>query len=131
MQNPANLEVSGVARALAGAVYRATALFPSGERFGITAQMRRAAISIGSNIAEGCGRDGDREFVHFLHIALGSATELEFQMLVATDLAMLPPQSVLLDDVSRVKRMLSRLIKAVRSRPKRRAAPGRPNTSPP
>jgi four helix bundle protein len=81
--------------------------------------MRRATISIGSNIAEGCGRNGDREFASFLHIALGSASELEFQALVAVDLKMLPPEAApgLLEEVSRVKRMLSRLIKAVRSRP--------------
>jgi four helix bundle protein len=118
MQNPANLEVAGFARALASTVYRATASFPADERFGLTAQMRRATISIGSNIAEGCGRSGDREFARFLHIALGSASELEFQALVAVDLNMLPPQSApaLLEEVSRLKRMLSRLIKAVRSR---------------
>lgn len=126
MQNPTNLDVVRYARALAGAVYRATALFPSAERFGITAQMRRAAISVGSNIAEGCGRGGDREFAQFLHVALGSASELEFPMLVAIDLQMLPTETILLEDVGRVKRMLSRLIKAVRSRPPRRAVPRDP-----
>ena len=131
MHNPANLEVMRYARALACAVYRATAGFPSDERFGITAQMRRAAISIGSNIAEGCGRDGDREFAHFLHIALGSATELEFQMLVAVDLQMLPPQSAVIDEVGRVRRMLSRLIKVVRARPSRRSSLPKPNPSSP
>ena len=89
MQNPANLRVTARARALASSVYRATGDFPLGERFGLTAQMRRAAVSIGSNIAEGCGRSGDKEFVHFLHIALGSVSELEFQAIVASDLELL------------------------------------------
>jgi four helix bundle protein len=118
MQNPNNLKVTGCARALAATVYRATAPFPVEERYGMTAQMRRAAISIGSNIAEGCGRQGDREFTRFLHMAMGSATELEFQALVATDLNLLQGErgTGLLDEVSRMKRMLSRLITAVRRR---------------
>ena len=84
MQNPMNLQVTALARTLAGEVYCATAGFPERERFGLTVHMRRSAVSIGSNISEGCGRGGDREFVQFLHVALGSATELEFQALVAT-----------------------------------------------
>ena len=119
MQNPANLKVTAQARALASYVYRATTDFPHAERFGLTAQMRRAAISIGSNIAEGCGRSGDREFVHYLHVALGSASELEFQAVVASDLGFLSAERSpgLLNEISRAKRMLARLIKAVRSRP--------------
>ena len=89
MQNPDNLRVMGESRLLALEVYRITGGFPSTERFGLTAQMRRAAISVGSNIAEGCGRLGNRELVQFLQIALGSATELEFQAQIATDLVML------------------------------------------
>ena len=118
MQNPANLQVTALARALASEVYRATGAFPHSERFGLTAQMRRAVISIGSNISEGCGRSGDKEFTHFLHVALGSASELEFQALVATDLEFLSHENsqLLLNEISRAKRMLARLIKAVRAR---------------
>jgi four helix bundle protein len=124
MQNPANLQVTGHARSLACYVYQATAGFPSAERFGLTAHMRRAAVSIGSNISEGCGRSGDKEFVHFLHVALGSASELEFQALVATDLGFLSVESSprMLGEIGRAKRMLARLIKAVRSRPPRKSA---------
>ncbi|NUO40184.1 MAG: four helix bundle protein [Gemmatimonadaceae bacterium] len=79
MQSPSNLEVTALARSLAAALYRSTSTFPDSERFGLTARMRRAAISIGSDISEGCGRNGPRDFARFLHMALGSASELEFQ----------------------------------------------------
>jgi four helix bundle protein len=69
MQDTNNLRVAHQARQLGVAVYRLTAEYPSSERFGLTAQMRRAAVSIGSNIAEGCGRRTNREFVPFLYIA--------------------------------------------------------------
>ena len=70
-------------------VYRATASFPPDERFGLTSQLRRAAASIPTNIAEGCGREGDREFARFLTIAAGSASETEYLILLATDLGYL------------------------------------------
>jgi len=67
---------------LALAVYRATANFPVAEKYGLTTQIRRAAISIPMNIAEGCGRNTDPELRRFLKIALGSASELEYQVLL-------------------------------------------------
>jgi S23 ribosomal protein. len=115
MQNAANLRVTESARRLAGAVYRTTSAFPIAERFGLTAQMRRSVVSIGSNIAAGCGRSGNRELVRFLYYAMGSASELEFQALIASDLELLEPAtsgSLLLEIVS-VKKMLARLIKSL------------------
>src|SRR5689334_17972112 len=82
-QSAGNLRVTAHARSLAADIYRLTAIFPVSERYGLTARMRRAAVSIGSNISEGCGRTGDRELVRFLHIALGSASELEFQLQIS------------------------------------------------
>ncbi|HEU4989968.1 MAG TPA: four helix bundle protein [Gemmatimonadaceae bacterium] len=74
------------AREVALLVYRATASFPEDERYGLVAQMRRAAISIGSNIAEGCGRDRNSALLPFLHQGMGSANELELQIDIASRL---------------------------------------------
>ena len=115
MQNAAKLRVTKFARQLAGTVYRTTSAFPVAERFGLTAQMRRSAVSIGSNIAEGCGRSSNRELVRFLYIAMGSASELEFQAQIASDLELLEPANSepLLMEIIRIKKMLARLIKTV------------------
>lgn len=67
-------------------VYKITRSFPSDERFGLTSQIRRAAVSIGSNLAEGRGRKSDADFARFVRIALGSAYELQYQLLVARDI---------------------------------------------
>jgi four helix bundle protein len=81
------------ARALAGAIYRSTENFPVRERFGLAAQMRRAAISVVSNIAEGAGRGSDPEFRRFLQIARGSLGELQTQIIIASDLRLLPDET--------------------------------------
>ena len=115
MQDPGKLDVAQRARVLAQHVYRVTTAFPSQEQFGLTAQMRRAAVSIGSNIHEGCGCRGAKELIHFLHLALGSARELEFQLLVAVDLGLLPAETStdLVEELDHAQRMLVRLIAAV------------------
>ncbi len=71
---------------LATAIYELTRSFPSDERFGLTSQMRRAAVSIASNIAEGRHRGTRKEFAHFLRISFGSGTELETQILISKNL---------------------------------------------
>ena len=118
MQNTSNLDVAERALNLAAETYRLTGSFPTNERFGLTSQMRRAAVSVGSNIAEGCGRNTDKEFIAFLHIAMGSASELRFQLQVAETLGFSKPDAVHATRVlvDQVMRMLSRLIVAVRSR---------------
>jgi four helix bundle protein len=75
---------------LALAIYRSTTGFPDRERFGLTGQLRRAAGSIPANIAEGCGRGTDSELRRYVQISLGSATELEYHLLLAGDLGLLP-----------------------------------------
>ncbi|MBA5870240.1 MAG: four helix bundle protein [Nitrospira sp. CR2.1] len=74
-------------------VYRACASFPKDEVYGLVSQMRRASVSIASNIAEGCGRDSNLEMARFLSIAAGSASELQYQILLARDLGMLDQAS--------------------------------------
>ncbi|MEP1095762.1 MAG: four helix bundle protein [Cyclobacteriaceae bacterium] len=71
---------------LAEEVYSITNQFPDGEKYGLTSQMRRCSVSIPSNIAEGAGRNGDKEFANFLSISLGSAFELETQLLLSARL---------------------------------------------
>ena len=68
------------------AIYRISKSFPKEEIFGLTSQMRRAVSSIPTNIAEGCGRASNKDFAHFLQIAIGSATEVEYQLLLAHDI---------------------------------------------
>lgn len=80
MHNYENLEVWKKGMDLVQEVYQITKQFPDIERFGITSQITRAAVSIPSNIAEGAGRNSNKDFVHFLSIALGSAYELDTQM---------------------------------------------------
>jgi four helix bundle protein len=118
MQDVRKLSVYREARELAILVYGVTSSFPPAERFGLTQQMRRAAVSVGSNIAEGCGRMGSRALVPFLHYAVGSAKELEFQVDLAIALGFCAPESAenLLEQVTRTQRMLIRLAVAVRRR---------------
>ena len=97
-------------------IYRHTRTFPGDERFGLTAQIRRAAASVSSNIAERCGRESEREFARFLSIAAGSATEVEYQLLLAHDLEYLRDgvHHDLDVRVNEVKRMLNSLIQKLR-----------------
>jgi four helix bundle protein len=100
------------AHALALAVYRLTEHFPRQELYGLTSQLRRASTSIPANIAEGCGRSGNAELARFLRIALGSASELEYHLLLARDLGYLTPPEFAeaTDATQQVKRMLTRLV---------------------
>lgn len=95
--------------------YRATKAFPKEELFGLTSQLRRSAISIPSNIAEGCGRDGDGDLARFLRIAAGSASEAEYQLLLAHDLEYVTAEvhDPLNASVCEIKRMLTSLIRKI------------------
>jgi four helix bundle protein len=112
MQNFRDLKVWQKTHAMALSIYATTAGFPSEERFGLTSQMRRAAASIPANIAEGCVRSRDRDFARFLHTAMGSASEVEYFVLLALDLAFLDRSAheTLTADLEEIKRMLTALI---------------------
>jgi four helix bundle protein len=109
MRNFRELKVWEKAHHLVVAVYKYTAGFPEREAYGLTSQTRRCAVSIPSNIAEGCGRRGDAELAHFLGIAMGSASELEYYVLLTRELGMLPESAAadLAERVVEVKRMLA------------------------
>jgi len=103
------------AHSLTLGIYKATRGFPREELFGLTSQMRRSASSIGANIAEGSGRRSDGEFTRFLHIARGSAAELEYHLLLARDLELLSDiaHGLLAKQTDEVQRMLTSLIQQV------------------
>lgn len=90
-------------------VYKVSTAFPSDERYGLISQMRRSSASIPTNIAEGSGRQSTPDFVRFLQIAMGSASELEYQLILAHDLCYLPDPDyhTLTADLLEVKRMLA------------------------
>ncbi|MFO8006904.1 MAG: four helix bundle protein [Candidatus Brocadiia bacterium] len=89
VRNYRDLQLWRKAMLLARQVYEASAAFPAEERFGLTAQIRRSAVSVASNIAEGHGRGTDRDFAHFLHVARGSLAELDTQASLAQMLGLL------------------------------------------
>ena len=104
------------AMTLAEMVYRLTATFPPIERYGLTAQLRRAAVSIPSNIAEGSGRNTSREFMQFLGIACGSHAELETQLDLADRLGFIPAGAEAMNQLGLVGRLVNGLRKSIRRR---------------
>jgi four helix bundle protein len=115
MGNYLRLSVWKRAHRLAVAVYRATTSFPSTERYGLTAQIRRASVSTISNIVEGSARHGDRELVRFLKIAHGSVCEIQCQLLLSRDLDFLPRDTwkQLKHECRHLGRMLNGLIRSL------------------
>ena len=117
MKDFRDLQVWRKAHELTLAIYPATRAFPDDERFGETSQIRRAAASIPGNIAEGCGGRSDAELAHFLGIAMRSASEVEYRLLLARDLEWLDAATHdrLHEAVTEVKRMLAAFIKRLES----------------
>ena len=109
MRDFRELKVWNKAHQLTLDVYRATKSFPREELYNLTNQIRRAAVSIGANIAEGAGKNSRPEFSRFLQIALGSASELEYHILLSRDLDYLAPEIYqhLSENVVETKKMLS------------------------
>ncbi len=106
-------------RRLVAAIYTVTSHFPTDEKFGLTSQIKRAAISIPSNIAEGSSKRSTKEFIRFLNIAYGSLCEVETQLFLAQDLGFLVHEESLkplLDDTAELGRMINGLIRSLNQR---------------
>lgn len=118
MKTHKDLDVWKLAIKFTTDVYRATADFPKSEIYGLASQLRRAAVSVASNVAEGATRQGTKEFVQFLYFAFGSASEIETQLIISHNL------HYLADDVcgnlssvqTQLSRMMSGLIKSLKQK---------------
>ncbi|MGA9408246.1 MAG: four helix bundle protein [Bacteroidota bacterium] len=99
-------------------VYIVTPLLPDVEKYGLKSQLQRAAVSIPSNIAEGCSRDSERDFRWFLHIAIGSAFELETQLTISNQLNLIPKKKIepILRLLSEEQKMINSFISAIKTR---------------
>ncbi len=129
MRNFRQLEVWQKGMEIVIGVYKLTVLLPVDERFGLKAQLQRAAVSIPSNIAEGCSRDSEQEFKRFLEIAIGSTYELETQLKISRHLNLMPHGILdpILSLVSQEQKMLNSFISAVKRRKSKIQYP-KPNT---
>ena len=116
MQDFRNLKVWEKAHELTLEIYRLTSGFPKDEVFGLTSQMRRSSASIPTNLAEGCGRFGNAELTRFARVSMGSASELEYQLLLSHDLKLISDSAYepLAERTAEVKKMLASLVRGMR-----------------
>jgi four helix bundle protein len=119
MKSHKDLDVWRLAVELATEVYELTKTFPKDEQYGMVVQMRRAAVSIASNLAEGAARHGAKEFCQFVHIALGSTSELDTQIEIARRVQLGDPISLdsLQSSTTRIGQMLRGLARSLREEP--------------
>jgi four helix bundle protein len=117
MRNYRDLDVWKYSHKLTLELYQASRKFPKEEMFGLTSQMRRAAISVGANLAEGCGRRTTPEFARFIRIAMGSASELDYHFLLCRDFDFISNEFYgrTSKELVRVRKMLSALLASVES----------------
>jgi len=118
MRDFRKLQVWEKSHALVLGIYQSTQRFPKDELYGLTSQMRRASVSIPANIAEGAGRESIPERVHFIQIANGSASELNYFLLLSRDLGYLPEEVYLKysRDLDEIGRMLTGLMKTLKAK---------------
>ena len=116
MQSHKDLKAWQEAMELTVELYEWLKDFPEFEKFALTSQMRRSAISVPSNIAEGCGRQSDKELIHFLYIALGSLAELETQIEIAERLKYNTGTQTLNERIKFIRILLSKLIKVIKNK---------------
>ena len=107
------LQAWKVAMALVKHVYKLTGSFPQEELYGLTSQMRRAAVSVPSNVAEGAARSGRREFAQFLSVASGSLSELDTQLLIAAELGYVEQAHPILEQINEASALLAGLRRSV------------------
>ena len=113
-RNHRDLDVWRKSLAFAKQVYIATAVFPKREIYGLSAQLRRAAVSVPSNISEGAARAGKKEYIHFLNVSRASLAEVETQLIIASDLGILENSDSLLHDLKDIEKMINALISSLR-----------------
>jgi four helix bundle protein len=115
MRNYRDLQVWGKAHNLTVELYRLSREFPREETYGLTSQLRRSAVSIGSNLAEGCGRRTSTELARFVRVALGSASELDYQLLLCRDLGFMKNDDFerTASDLTEVRKMLTAFLNSV------------------
>lgn len=118
MKTHKDLEVWKKAIELVTSIYKITSSFPKEEIYGLTSQIRRAAVSIPSNIAEGVARNHDNEFRQFLYIALASGAELETQLIISNMLGFVANEKSqeLINELNSISRMLQELIKSIKNK---------------
>lgn len=116
MRDHKELDVWKTSVDLVTSIYAATSMFPREEMYGLTNQIRRSAVSIPSNIAEGAARQTDKEFIQFLYIALGSVAELETQIIISEKLRYFESAELFLINVASVRKMLHGLIRHYRNK---------------
>lgn len=97
-------------------IYKITEKFPQNEQYGLTSQIRRSAVSIPSNIAEGCARFSDKDTLNFLSIAVGSIAELQTQLLIAKNLQYIENSDKITDELEIIKKMILNLSKYLKSK---------------
>ena len=116
MKDHKDLDVWKESMLLAEDIYELTKVFPSEEKYGLSSQIKRAVVSIPSNIAEGAGRKGDKEFIQFLYIAMGSLSELETQLILSDRLQFVDSVEIYLNQIEKIKKMLFGLIRYVNNK---------------
>ncbi|MCF6223868.1 MAG: four helix bundle protein [Flavobacteriaceae bacterium] len=117
MVNYKNYKVWQKSHNLVFEIYKILKVFPKEEQFNLVSQIRRATLSIPTNIAEGCGRETQKELIRFLYISSGSAHELDYLILVSSQLKIIPKENskLLLDEIDQIKKMLAALISKIKS----------------
>jgi four helix bundle protein len=116
MKDHKDLDVWKESMLLAENIYALTKHFPSDEKYGLSSQIKRAVVSVPSNIAEGAARKGDKEFIQFLYIAMGSISEIETQLILAERLHFIDSIEVYLIQIEKIKKMLFGLIRYINNK---------------